>query len=696
MMKSVHTLIGLMCLAVVMPATAKVTVDALGLSVEFVNTMQTMEQIQKFQSVTEIKDYVCSMMGAESCDAYLKKIMECTDKAAGGGLSQGDFIQAAQQCAGDLWITDCLESGLGALNDVKNKVDTVQRAPGDLTQTASRMVINPLTGETVQAQIQKTEESVMAGMEGYKILTGAGSGTALGSHAQSLLQNATAETSNMQMVQACSLDALNKTEWVPSTSSLNPMDLAPSVPTGVQEILTSTQKGAGDILSKAQSMAQSAGSFVEGTGATAALQSGYTMAKDASSLYTDGQNLATNLQSGDLGQSLNAASGAMGLADRAGNQLGVGQVSGTALGQLVGDGVTMGQDASSFYNSAQNAATNLQSGDLGQSLNAASGLMGAVDNAGNRLGVGQASNTALGQLASDGITMGQDASSFYNSAQNAATNLQSGDLGQSLNAASGLMGAVDNAGNRLGVGQASNTALGQLVGDGVNMGQDASSLYSSGQNAVANFQNGDLGQRIDAAANLMGVADKAGTQLGAGADAVSGAVSDATGWAKSGLTSVTGGIDGAMADVKGVGNDISGEVNDAAKETAAFMDNKMQALQSEITRTMKASTEASLEVVRANQNKMQINTNTNGVGNGQKGDALATHNGKKEMTEISEELQASEQIMNLLKQITSDRMIALQKNIGITSLKAQLAEQGSVDNLISGGIISKLSSVTGG
>lgn len=568
-MKMVSKAIALMCLAVVAPASAKVTIGPISLGIEVANTAETLGQIEQFNTIMSYKNSVCEVLGAGLCDAVVNQIAACTKAAVGNmgnidamreGAAQAAFVRAAQGCAGDLWITDCLNATTGSLTDLKRKTDTLSTQPENLQRVAERQIVDPLSGETISAKITSVQRAESSLESGYDLLTGNGAQTELGANALSALRNATAETSNMKMLQACSQDALNATEWVPAISVPSPMDLAPSVPSSVQEILTATKEGAEDLLSKASAVKDEAVDYTKATRTYQAMRSGYEVANDGMSLYLGGANAANQL-------------------DR----------------NLTGLSGLRPEVSRSFVSSGKQGV--LRTAD---SIDALTDVAGKAY---ERFG----GSTYIDPLLDKA---GDAAQPYVDGAKDMAS------------------GAWDSI---------SGSGVGQSVGDGLG-------AVSDGAKSVW----GGIGIGVDA--------------TNTGIDAVGGAVTDA-------------------------GGAVSDTVNDATAATAQFMDDKMTALQNKITGLMKAGADTSIEMVRKNQNDMQINSNSNGIGGGQRASALVTQNGAKEFEQLSDGASSAEDIMNLLKQIALVRVQALQKNTAITSLKSQIAEQDAIDSVIVNGVI---------
>lgn len=564
-MKNVSKITLIMCLLAVAPVSAKMTIGPISLGIEVKNAAETIKQIEQFSTIMEYKNSVCDMLGSQVCDAISNQIAACTKGAMNNigtidMLKEGDFqrnfVRAAQGCAGDLWITDCLDSTLGSLNDIKRKANNLSRQPEKVEKIVERQLTNPLTGETIQAKIDLTERAENSLSEGYDLLTGNGAKTQLGANALSAIRNATAETSNMKMVAACSKDALSATEWIPAVSIPNPMDLAPSVPSSIQNILTSTKEGAQDLLSKASSTAISAADYISDTDTFKMLSAGYEAVGDAASLYLEGADALTRLDRN--------IDGLQGLRP---------------------------EFSRNFVRGAKNRT------------------LGAADSIDALANVGAKAYDRFG-----GTTY--------------------------------IDPLLDKAGGAL-----------QPYVDGTKDMASGAWDYVAGSTS-------------------MQVASDAGSSFMSGVG--------------TGVDMLQGGVDMAYSGVTGVGGAISGSVNDTTTETAKFMDDKMAALQNEITGLMKAGIDTSIEMVRKNQNDMQINSNSNGIGGGQKASALVSHESKTDMETLSDGASSADDIMMLLKQISLVRVQALQKHTAITSLKAQIAEQDAIDAEIAGGVLKQI------
>ena len=544
-MKTVSKIALILCLTAVAPASAKVTIGPISLGLEVANAGETIKQIDQFNTVMEYKNSMCEVLGAGMCNAIVNQIAACTEGAVGkvgtvdalqDGAAQKAFVKAAQGCAGDLWITDCLNATTGSLTDIKRKANNLSKQPDRMEKIVERQLVNPLTGETLKAKIDLTEKAEDSLGEGYDLITGNGAKTKLGSNALSALRNATSETRNMKMLEACSQDALAATEWNPLMSALNPMELAPSVPATISDVLTSTKEGGQDLLSKAASTVTDVAGYVEGTDSYEVGKAGYETVIDGASLYLDGDKAFSDLER-------NAANG---------------NVSGT--------------------------------------LNALDKLAGVGGKAYDRFGGTTYIDPYL-EKASDA------AQPYVDGAKNMAS----------------------DAWNDI-----SGSAAGQAVGRGV----DATN---------------------------------------AGIGATTGAMQDALGTAYSGVTTAGGAV--------------SDTVNNATGATAQFMDDKMVLLQDKITGLMKAGIDTTIEKTRKNQNDLQINSNSNGIGSGQKASALVTYENLRDLENLSDGASSADDIMNLLKQIALVKVQALQKNTVITSLKSQIAEQDAINAEIATGVL---------
>jgi hypothetical protein len=138
-MKIVSRIALLMCLATVVPATAKPTIGPVSLQIEVATAGEALKQINQFKTIEEYKNSVCEMLGSDFCNAIINQIAECTkgalsnirtDNILENGFDRDQVIKAAQGCANDLWISDCLSSSLGALDDIKNKMNFLGGQPG--------------------------------------------------------------------------------------------------------------------------------------------------------------------------------------------------------------------------------------------------------------------------------------------------------------------------------------------------------------------------------------------------------------------------------------------------------------------------------------------------------------------------------------------------------------------------------------
>ncbi len=544
-MKTVSKIALILCLSAVLPASAKVTIGPISLGLEVSNAAETMKQIDQFNTIMEYKNSVCEKLGAQICDALINQITECTQGALSSinpnsivknGFDKDQVIKAAQGCAKDLWISDCLDSTLGALDDIRKKADNLSKQPARMENIVERQLVNPLTGETVKAKIDLTEKVENSLTEGYNLISGNGAKTKLGASALSALRNATSETSDMKMVAACSQDALAATEWVPLVSALNPMDLAPSVPSTIADVLTSTKEGGQDLLSKAASTVTDVASYVEGTAVYEVGKAGYETAIDGASLYLEGDKAFNNLE------------------------------------------------------------RNAEKGNISGTLNSLESLAGVGGKAYDRLGGTTYIDPYLEQA-------GNAVQPYVDGAKNMASDAWN-DISES--------------------------AVGQAVGSGVN--------------------------------------------------AASEGIGAATG-------AVQGGLDTAYSGVTAAGGAVSDTVNNATGATAQFMDDKMALLQDKITGLMKAGVDTTIQMVRKNQNDIQVNSNSNGIGSAQKASALVTYENLKDLENLSDNASSADDIMNLLKQIALVKVQALQRNTVITSLKAQIAEQDAVDAEIVGGVL---------
>ncbi len=308
--------------ALAMPAVAKVTIGPLELSMEIKNATEVMSQVEKMQQIVEFKNTMCGVLGADLCNAISNQIAACTKAALKKldkdimDVDKANLVNAANACAGDLYISECIDAGYDALDDLAKKQTSLEKVlsqtekKGDrLWDDANKAYTNALTGEALSDQVSSTEKSVDKAESLYKQLGGGDvSKSYIGSATKKLFNQVTTPTKNMELVKACSMDALSAAEWVPSVTTLTASEMAPTVPTQIKSILTKTEEGTGDLISKVQGGGSSVTDATNGLlgGITGAIDSGFdTINKvqdkydSASSLYNKGDKALTHLQNAD-------------------------------------------------------------------------------------------------------------------------------------------------------------------------------------------------------------------------------------------------------------------------------------------------------------------------------------------------------------------------------------------------------------
>ncbi len=98
------------------------------------------------------------------------------------------------------------------------------------------------------------------------------------------------------------------------------------------------------------------------------------------------------------------------------------------------------------------------------------------------------------------------------------------------------------------------------------------------------------------------------------------------------------------------------------------------------------SYEDNLNSVRENQKKIQLQSASRGVALGKRAVALATQSGK-DVDAIRENIESSDDIVNMLKGIATLQAQTLQKTNEITSLRAKMLELNSIDSIVRGDVV---------
>ena len=96
--------------------------------------------------------------------------------------------------------------------------------------------------------------------------------------------------------------------------------------------------------------------------------------------------------------------------------------------------------------------------------------------------------------------------------------------------------------------------------------------------------------------------------------------------------------------------------------------------------------EDNLNSVRENQKKIQLQSASRGIALGKRAVALATQSGK-DVDAVRENIEGSDDIVNMLKGIATLQAQTLQKTNEITSLRAKILELDSIDSIVRGDIV---------
>lgn len=309
-------------LVIACPAGAKVTIGPLELSLEIKNTSEIMSQIKKMEQIVEFKNTMCSVLGADMCNAISNQIATCTKSALNKidkdimDVDKENLIKAANSCAGDLYISECIDAGYDSLNDLAKKQTSLENI---LNQTDSKdeklwsntgkAYTDALTGEKLTDKIDSVADSVDATESLYKQLGGGDvSKSYIGNATQKLFQQATTPTRNMELVKACSMDALSAADWVPSVTTLSASEMAPTVPSQIKSILTKAEEGGSDLISKLEGGGESLSGSINDSlsGITGSFDSGFDMVdtieknyNSANSLYNKGSSAVSDIQNAD-------------------------------------------------------------------------------------------------------------------------------------------------------------------------------------------------------------------------------------------------------------------------------------------------------------------------------------------------------------------------------------------------------------